>query len=224
MKERKQCLPFYISVEGEVCEYYYFKHLQNLINNSNINKYNVNFKIKKKKPSSFAKSKTILYDGEDTQTFYHIQDLENYKTHNEKFQLIIDDINNAKRMFKVNYKLGYSNFTFELWMILHKIDLLFDVGHRNKYVKYINKAFNKRYEYLDEYKAEDEFLKILDKIDLTDVLDAISRSKKIREQHQKDGHAIINYKKFEYYKENPDLTVDLCVEEIFIKCGVLTKT
>ena len=57
----KECLQYNISVEGENCELLYFEHLKKLINECEKAKYKVNFFIRAKTPSSFAKSRISIY-------------------------------------------------------------------------------------------------------------------------------------------------------------------
>lgn len=57
---------------------------------------------------------------------FHVQDIEDYhdKEQLNKFKLIVDDIEKAKKECNISsYDLAYSNYTFDLWMILHKYDL-----------------------------------------------------------------------------------------------------
>lgn len=57
----KECLQYNISVEGVNCELLYFEHLKELINECEKAKYKVNFFIRAKTPSSFAKSRISIY-------------------------------------------------------------------------------------------------------------------------------------------------------------------
>ena len=51
----------------------------------------------------------------------HICDVEsNEQVHVDKFKNILSEMREAKAQKKISYVLGYSNFTFELWMVLHK--------------------------------------------------------------------------------------------------------
>lgn len=53
----------------------------------------------------------------------HICDIEsNGEYHTDKFQNILKEMSEVKKQKNINYQLGYSNFTFELWIILHKKD------------------------------------------------------------------------------------------------------
>ncbi len=74
---------------------------------------------------------------------------------------------------KVKYTLGYSNLTFDLWMILHKIDCYNSFDFRKQYLKIINKAFQERFTTMDEYKEQANFCRILKKLSLNNVWDAI---------------------------------------------------
>ncbi len=129
-----------ITVEGE-CEKYYFEHLKKLINNIPNRKYNCEFKPAislNKKPLGYAKNFSFLQN-----RFFHIQDIEDYN--NEEFKntfiSLLQEIKEANKI--VNYKLGYTNFSFELWILLHKREMNHSIQNRKDYVKYINKAFKK---------------------------------------------------------------------------------
>ena len=74
----------------------------------------------------------------------------------------------------------------------------------------------------NEYKKKENFKKVLAKITLNDVISAIDRAEEIRKTHEKLGE-IITYGKFNYCKENPDLTVHECIREILEDCGIITK-
>lgn len=100
----KECLQYNISVEGENCELLYFEHLKKLINECEKAKYKVNFFIRAKTPSSFAKSRISIYTQKGKKSegyvkFFHVQDIEDYydKEQLNKFKLIIDDIEKAKK-------------------------------------------------------------------------------------------------------------------------------
>ena len=54
----------------------------------------------------------------------------NDPVHVDKFKRILSEMNEAKKQKKITYMLGYSNFTFELWMVLHKQDCNSSFNHR----------------------------------------------------------------------------------------------
>ena len=45
----------------------------------------------------------------------------------------------------INYKLGYSNFTFELWIILHKTDCNGAKTNRKQYLFDLNKTIKDKF-------------------------------------------------------------------------------
>ncbi len=219
---RKICNQYYLSVEGET-EKWYFEHLQELINNSKEIPFKVSFDIKVNKSIiSRAKSIPAIYP---TKAF-HICDYEsNDKVHKLQFEKILEELRTVKKINKkISYKLGYSNFSFELWIILHKNQQMSLVSHRKQYVKGINKAFNEDFQFIDDYKQEKNFKRILKKITLEDVVLAINNGNKIRTMNKENSKQ--NYRKygqFEYYTKNPDITVNECVEQILKECGAIKK-
>lgn len=136
---RKPIQKYYYSVEGET-EAYYLKWLAELIN---------------REPNSVT----------------HVCDVEsNEPIHVNAFKETLTLLKEAARQGKqVDYLLGYSNFTFELWMILHKIDCFRSFSHRRQYLEPINRAFQEHFYELSEYKREADFNRILRKISLEDV-------------------------------------------------------
>lgn len=215
---KKICNEYYLSVEGET-EKWYFEHLQNLINNEEKLSRKVKFIIKiNKSITSSAKGISALYE---TKAF-HICDYEsNEAVHVKQFETILEELKNVKNIKKrLNYKLGYSNFSFDLWMILHKKQQKSPVSHRRQYVKGINSAYKENFQYIDDYKEEKNFKRVLSNITLEDVKRAVNNGNEIRnykEQNLKDKSKIFG--KFKYYTENPDMTINECVEQILKECG-----
>lgn len=52
----------------------------------------------------------------------------------------------AKIKKKVKYSLGYSNYTFDLWIILHKSCVMGRKSHRLNYLSDINRCYNTQFE------------------------------------------------------------------------------
>ena len=119
-----------------------------------------------------------------------------------------------------DYKLGYSNFAFELWLILHKDKGQFSVIDRSRYIKKINTLYGTNFAKLKDSKDEINFSKLLEQITLKDVITAVKNARQIRPYQQDIGCKIVEYKGFRYYRENPDLTVNECVETILKECGI----
>lgn len=225
-KDRKESRQFNISVEGINCERMYFEHLSKLINQSNRNRYNVKINSRKISPEQFAKRnahRPIEKNKGRTIPYFHIQDIEDYYDDGQrkKFYHLIDEIRKVEREYGISYKLGYTNFTFELWMLLHVADMESSVIDRNAYLKIINQKFCKNYLSLDNFKSEQEFSKILTEfITLETVIAAIKRSEKIVETNGNIRKTHENYKGFLFYRDNPDLTIHEIVKFILDICGI----
>ncbi len=216
---KKLTRKYYFSVEGET-EKWYFERLQYLINRSENNIFTVKFDIKVEKSIlKRAKSISLFYPIE----LFHICDYEsNEDMHIELFRRLLDDIKNVRSLRPdILCKLGYSNFTFELWLILHKIDCYSSMQHRKEYIKFIDIAFKRKFSVLENYKSEKVIRDLLDDITFPEVLSAITRAEKIRNDHVGKNDNIIEYKKFSYYKNNPDLTVHECVKKILSDCKII---
>lgn len=139
----------------------------------------------------------------------------------ERFKMTLDRMKQAQSLGKqIKYYNGYSNFTFELWMVLHKIDCNGSLSHRRQYITYINSAYNEKFEVLDQYKHEANFKRVLGKLSLDNVKDAIERSKKIMQRNQECGYTLQQYRAYYYYKENPSLYIWGAIEKILRDCGL----
>ncbi|MCO7121671.1 RloB family protein [Ihubacter massiliensis] len=117
---RKENHTFYFSVEGET-EKWYLEWLQKIINLDPATAFKVKFDSKiQKNPLARAKQITIIEKIEIT----HIFDYESSDpVHQKAFQTTLDRMKQSEKLGKaIKYNLGYSNFTFELWMVLHMMD------------------------------------------------------------------------------------------------------
>jgi hypothetical protein len=92
-----------------------------------------------------------------------VQDIEDYNSefHRKKFYGIIDEMRDAEGEFGISYELGYSSYTFELWMLLHVADMNHAVQDRRAYLAPINRWFHRDFADLDEFKREVAFHEIL---------------------------------------------------------------
>ena len=109
---------YILTVEGE-CEKYYFEHLKTLINNTSNRIANCQFKPDiaiKKMPSKYSKNFVGVKN-----RFFHIQDIEDFfdEFHRKRFFSLIEDVDSANKY--VNYKLGYTNYSLELWILLQQL-------------------------------------------------------------------------------------------------------
>lgn len=156
-----------------------------------------------------------------TPVVFHICDVEsNEPVHVDKFQKILSEMKEAKKQKKITYRLGYSNFAFELWMVLHKRTCNGMLAHRRQYLDHINRAFGESFENLDQYKHENEFKRCLAKLYLADVQKAIERADSIMANNQKSGKMLMQYKGYAYYRDNPALSIHEAVRLILAECGI----
>ena len=211
---------YYFSVEGDT-EKWYLEWLKNMINNSDASKCKVQFVIKSYiDPIKMVKSLSIIGKTKIT----HIIDYEsNTAPDIRRFQANLKSMKQAERLGKsVNYCLGYTNLTFELWMILHKMNCYGSLNDKRQYLRFINQAFDEAFEDLREYKYEKGFKRILGKITLEDVLCAIARAKEITRRSKADFD---NYREtvcgYEYYTHNPSLSIWQSIESILGECGII---
>ena len=219
MAKRKLTNKYYFSVEGET-EQWYLEWLQDLINNTeeSVCKVSIDCPVKKN-PLKHAKSLTVTRKIE----IYHFFDYESDEPiHVQGFQDAMDNMKKAGQLGKqIKYKSGYSNFTFDLWIILHMIDCNTSYAHRKQYITSINRAFGEKFENMDEYKHENNFKRCLSKMDLSNVIDAIKRAGNIMQRNQENGYTLLQYKGYRYYKENPSLSAGEAIEKILSDCKLL---
>ena len=219
MAKRKLTNKYYFSVEGET-EQCYLKWLQDLINNTeeSVCKVSIDCPVKKN-PLKHAKSLNVTRKIE----IYHFFDYESDEPiHVQGFQDTMDNMKKAEQLGKqIKYKSGYSNFTFDLWILLHIADSNASYAHRKQYITPINRAFGERFENMDEYKHEDNFKRCLSKMNLANVIGAIKRARNIMLRNQENGYALLQYKGYRYYKENPSLSAWEAIEKILSDCELL---
>ena len=214
---------FYFSVEGQT-EKLYLQWLQQVINQAmeqrSIPNPNVKFQVKiEKNPVSYVKNIVSV----DKIVVTHVFDYESEdEEHVKQFRDTLDKMKKASTLGKkIKYQMGYSNFTFELWMILHKMECNVSLAHRNKYHQPLNQAYGTQFQRLDEYKQEDNFKRLLESLDLDNVCEAIRRAKQIMEENANRRYRLQKYKGFEYYNENPSLSLHIIIEKILKDCGLM---
>ncbi len=219
MANRKSTKKYFFSVEGET-EHWYLKWLQDTINHNEHAAYKVSFDCPVQ-PDPKKRVKSITITGKTD--LWHIYDFESNSTeHTDRFKDVMDKMKQAESMGKqITYRFGYSNLTFDLWIVLHKFDCYRSLAHRKYYLQYVNRAFQVSFESMDEYKEERNFKYCLSKLELNDVIMAITRAKHILKANQDNGYTLYKYKGFEYYKENPSLDIWKIIEQILSDCKLL---
>ncbi len=212
----KSTLKYYFSVEGET-EQWYLEWLQNQINNSPEAASKVSFnKQIQKDPLRRAKSLAIT----DKVEIWHLSDYESSEeVHVKQFKETMDRMAATKSLKKqITYRFGYSNFTFDLWIILHKMDCRGSFLHRKQYITPINNAYNENFENMEDFKREANFKRCLKKLTLRDVIEAVKRAKAIMEINKQNGYTLHQYRGYSYYKENPSLMIWEIIEKILKDC------
>lgn len=206
---RKECLKYYFSVEGET-EKWYLEWLQEQINASKKAEYHVSFVIKiEKNPKKMVKKTTVCGDIK----MIHVFDFEEIQNENA-FKRTLVVMNEASKMkTNIEYYLGYSNYSFELWMILHKECTRGSKTHRSNYLSDINRCYGMQFESMKEFKEEANFKKVLERLSLEDVFTAIKNADKIMDPSMRDDKKI-SHCGYEYYRKNPSLNLHDSIQGI----------
>ena len=218
MAQRKSTKKYYFSVEGET-EQWYLKWLQDRINETEESAYKASFDCSVQK-NPLKRAKSLVVTGKTV--IYHFSDYESDEPiHVQQFIETMDNMKKAKELGKqIDYKFGYSNLTFDLWIILHKADCNGFVSHRKNYIVPLNRAYNEHFESMDEYKHEDNFKRVLNNLDISNVIEAINRAKIIMRRNQENGYVLHQYKGYKYYKERPSLAIWESIEKILKDCNL----
>lgn len=212
---------YFFSVEGET-EKWYLEWLKDTINESQSSIREVVFDCKvEKDPVKRAKSITIFPIRGKTE-IWHFTDYESNKVGDTKqFTETINKMVQATKLGKqITYKLGYSNLTFDLWIILHKMDCFGSLADRRHYCTHLNQAYGEKFVNMPEYKMEKNFKRCLAKLNLSNVKDAVRRAKEIMRQRETGDHFTI-WRGFKYYKKNPSLAIWEIIEKILEDCQLL---
>lgn len=215
---KKEKITYYFSVEGET-EKWYLDWLQNLINATPEATCMVKLDSKiQKDPLKRVKGMTILGKTQIT----HVFDRESEEPkHTEPFATTLERMKQAQQLGKnIKYSLGYSNFTFELWIILHKADCNDTKSHRRQYLAPLNAAFDETFENLDQYKHEDHFKRTLAQLTLDDVRAAVRRAERIMQRNQENGYVLQKQHGYSFYRENPSLSLWESIKKILVDCGL----
>ena len=190
MSKKKATKKYYFSVEGET-EQWYLKWLQDTMNNTEQAVYRVSIDCPvRKDPVKHAKCLNVTQKVE----VYHFFDYESdEQTHVNAFMSAMDNMKKAEKIGKqITYKSGYSNFTFDLWIVLHMADSNASYAHRKQYLVPINRAFGEKFASMEEFM----------------------------QSNQDNGYTLHQYKGYHFYKENPSLESWKAIEKILKDCGL----
>lgn len=205
----------FFSVEGQT-ENWYLKWLQQVINQEGNALYKVSLNCKSVSP--IKRVKQISAIGR-TIRITHVFDYEGRELE-QRFLHTLEDMKKAERLGKfIHYDLGYSNFTFELWILLHKCECRRCLSHRRQYLNLINREYRTDFPSLSEYKEDANFHRILEQLTLADVRKAVQRSECMMQNYSQD-HEVQQYRGYQYYRENPALSIGEVIGRILKECGV----
>lgn len=112
--------------------------------------------------------------------------------------------------------LGYTNYCFDLWLILHKEDYFSSVNSQDDYVGKLRQVYGLRRD--ANIKKKEQVELILKQIDIEDIKAAIVRADFIASSNLKK-EANKTSQKHEYY-DNPDTKIHNMLRSIFHKVGV----
>lgn len=216
MKSTKK---YYFTVEGET-EQWYLKWLQDRINETEASAYKVTFDCPVQK-NPLKRAKSLVVTGKTE--VWHLSDYESDDPiHTKQFTETMDNMKAAKEVGKqITYKFGYTNLTFDLWIILHKADCNASYTHRKNYITPLNRAYGEQFEYMKEYKHEDNFKRCLGKLELSNVIEAVNRAKRIMVRNEENGYKLLQYKGYKYYKENPSMAIHEIIGKILKDCELI---
>lgn len=219
MIKRKSTKKYFFTVEGET-EKWYLEWLRYIINECEEATYKVSFDVQvQKNPLKRAKSLSVTGKTE----IWHLSDYESDEPiHVKQFTETMDNMKSASNLGKqISYKLGYTNLTFDLWIILHKATCNGSQAHRKNYISPLNQAYGEKFENMDEYKHEDNFKRCLGQLSIDNVRNAIDRGNKIMTRNRENGYRLYEYKGYKYYKENPSLAINEIIEKILKDCELI---
>lgn len=206
---------YWFSVEGNT-EEWYLDHLQHLINTCGESKYTVSINHKRcTSPKSYIKQVVPRTASE----VIHLCDIESTcDEHMKNFSNVLQELQFAQKARGVKYSIGYTNYTFELWIILHKKLLTTHLSDRNDYLKHINAEYSKKFCNLSEYKEKRNFQTVLECIDLDSVKIAIDNAERIEELNDKNGVNRKDEYGVKYYVDNPSLSIHKAIDQILKDC------
>ena len=189
------------------------------LNNLQSSKYHVHFDSKVcKDPKSRVKQINAI----SAQKITNIVDVESKNSDAlQRFEKTLKNMKDAEKLGKpIKFDLAYSNFSFELWLLLHKIDCNQSLSCIDNYLGLINKTFNREFESLRQFKRKENCENVMEQLSIDDVKNAVIRAKKLQFKKSEDGLIPKKYGKYSYFCDNPATSVWVIVDEILKTCGV----
>jgi len=192
---------YYLALEG-MTELMYFERLRDLINASALHPYRIELvtavEHSPRRAYKRLKSKADVSE-QGSAVFWHIRDMENPSERQAFYSAL-------RELKQCGMRLCYSNYTFELWLLLHKCRFAESLADKRSYLKHINKYYNTNYSTIHEYKEHNNMRRMLMSLTRNDVLTAIENADSLMAEKSR---AVLprQFCGFTYYEENPAVTV-----------------
>lgn len=113
-------------------------------------------------------------------------------------------------------ELGYTNYCFDLWLILHKEDYFEVVENQDSYADKLRQVYGLAED--ANIKKEKRVIEMVNQIGLSDIKSAIQRGRKISEDNQ-SKEANTTPEENRYY-DNPDTQMHVLLQLLFEKVGI----
>ena len=207
---------FYFSVEGQT-EQRYFEWLENTVNTAGSGITPVRFKVRvEKDPLAFARAMS----SRGPVSLWHVCDMESADAvHMAHFRDVLSRMERAEQQYPdIEYHLAYTNFTFELWLLLHRTDAFLPLQSRRDYLPLLNTAYEESFQSLHHFKRKKDFERILRKLTLADVKDAAARAREIERRNWQE-HTPVSCGAYTFFENNPSLSLGECVEAVLLAAG-----
>nr|MBQ4320051.1 RloB domain-containing protein [Clostridia bacterium] len=131
---------YYLALEG-MTELMYFERLRDIINASALHPYKVELicAVEHSPMRAYKRLKSkAAENGEEAPVFRYVRDMEN-PSERQAFHSAL------REMKHCGMELYYSNYTFELWLLMHKCRFAESIADKRNYLKYINRYFGTSY-------------------------------------------------------------------------------
>ncbi len=205
---------YYLSLEGE-CELLYFRRLEALIHAAPESRIDAVLEcVVHHSPGRAIRRlrQKALSHGDSAPVIWHIRDME--ERGNPAFHAALRELK------QTGMRLCYSNYTFELWLLMHRYRMAEALSDKRSYLKYINRLFGTYFSTLHEYKEKQNQQKLFGHNTLDDVRTAVVNAESIMQEKAQRQQAL-EFCGFRYYPDNPATTVQVFVRHLLTDCGLI---
>lgn len=206
---RKPELLYIVGCEGENQEKKYFEKVQKIINSISTRKWDVLFDF----AEPFGGNPRCVVERTVTKSIGKTNKVAvfDYDGKTKEFEEALELANENK------IELGYTNYCFDLWMILHKEDFFDYVSHQDDYADDLRRVYKLPSNANIKKMANVE--RIIEQIELNDIIDAIHRSVIIEKTNMEKPPNVTTIQKIKYH-DNPDTQMHTALIRIFKKAGI----